>query len=167
MRRHHRAVGIRAPSLYKHFPEKTAVEIALINDGFAEIAERFGVALASSEDSLVELAAAYRAFVRSHWRLYRLMTAGPLPREHLRPGVEARHGADRAGGPRPGPGASRLSLRPRQGLGSFLPRPSAAAGQPSGRIASRSSSSDEGIRGSAEGPDRLATKGHRCDWVSL
>src|SRR5215213_2249466 len=87
------AVGIRAPSLYKHFPDKAVVEIALINDGFEEIAARFEAALASSEDSLLELAIAYRAFARSHPHLYRLMTAGPLPRERLRPGVEARAAA--------------------------------------------------------------------------
>src|SRR5919112_3040106 len=66
MRRLGDAVGIRAPSLYKHFPDKAAVEIALINDGFEEIAERFEAALANAEDSLVEFAIAYRRFARSH-----------------------------------------------------------------------------------------------------
>jgi AcrR family transcriptional regulator len=93
MRRLGDAVGIRAPSLYKHFPDKAAVEIALINEGFAEIAERFESALANSADALVDLAIAYRDFARSHPHLYRLMTAGPLPRERLRPGVEARAAA--------------------------------------------------------------------------
>jgi AcrR family transcriptional regulator len=93
MRRLGDAVGIRAPSLYKHFPDKAAVEIALINDGFEEIAARFEAALASGEDTLVEIAIAYRRFAQSHPHLYRLMTAGPLPRERLRPGVEARAAA--------------------------------------------------------------------------
>src|SRR5215217_9020858 len=93
MRRLADAVGIRAPSLYKHFPDKAAVEIALIEDGFEEIADRFETALTNGEDSLVELATAYRAFARAHPHLYRLMTAGPLPRERLRPGVEARAAA--------------------------------------------------------------------------
>ena len=93
MRRLGEAVGIRAPSLYKHFPDKAAVEIALIDDGFTEIAERFAVALAKGENSLVDLANAYRAFAQAHPHLYRLMTAGPLPRELLRPGVEARAAA--------------------------------------------------------------------------
>src|SRR5215212_9021700 len=93
MRRLGDAVGIRAPSLYKHFPDKAAVEIALINEGFEQIAERFESALANGEDALVEVAIAYRAFARSHPHLYRLMTAGPLPRERLRPGVEARAAA--------------------------------------------------------------------------
>src|SRR5919112_6380011 len=93
MRRLGDAVGIRAPSLYKHFPDKAAVEVALINDGFEEIAGSFEAAVANGEDSLVELARAYRAFARSHPHLYRLMTAGPLPRERLRSGVEARAAA--------------------------------------------------------------------------
>jgi AcrR family transcriptional regulator len=93
MRRLGDAVGIRAPSLYKHFPDKAAVEIALIDDGFVEIADRFEAALANGEDSLIELATAYQTFARSHPHLYRLMTAGPLPRERLRPGVEARAAA--------------------------------------------------------------------------
>ena len=38
MRRLGAAVGIRAPSLYKHFPDKAAVEVALIEEGFMEIA---------------------------------------------------------------------------------------------------------------------------------
>jgi AcrR family transcriptional regulator len=93
MRRLGEAVGIRAPSLYKHFPDKAAVEIALIEDGFAEIAERFTVALAKGENPLLDLATAYRAFAQTQPHLYRLMTAGPLPRERLRPGVEARAAA--------------------------------------------------------------------------
>jgi AcrR family transcriptional regulator len=93
MRRLGDAVGIRAPSLYKHFPDKAAVEIALMNDGFEQIAELFELAMANDEGALVEFAIAYRAFARSHPHLYRLMTAGPLPRERLRPGVEARAAA--------------------------------------------------------------------------
>jgi AcrR family transcriptional regulator len=87
------AVGIRAPSLYKHFPDKAAVEIALIDDGFAEAAECFEAASAKGEDSLREIATAYRDFALAHPHLYRLMTSGPLPRERLRPGVEARAAA--------------------------------------------------------------------------
>jgi AcrR family transcriptional regulator len=93
MRRLGDAVGIRAPSLYKHFPDKAAVEVALINDGFEEIARSFEAAVANGENPLAELARAYRIFARSHPHLYRLMTAGPLPRERLRPGVEARAAA--------------------------------------------------------------------------
>ena len=91
MRRLGDAVGIRAPSLYKHFPDKAAaVEIALIDDGFVEIADRFEAALANGEDSLIELTTAYRTFARSHPHLYRLMTAGHYQENVSAQGVERR-----------------------------------------------------------------------------
>jgi AcrR family transcriptional regulator len=93
MRRLGEAVGIRAPSLYKHFPDKAAVEIALIEEGFAEIADAFEAALAEHGATLPTLATAYRAFAWAHPHLYHLITEGPLPRERLRPGVEARAAA--------------------------------------------------------------------------
>ena len=93
MRRLGEAVGVRAPSLYKHFPHKAAVEVALVEVGFEEAAAVFEGALAERGESLAVLAAAYRAFARRHPHLYRLMTAGPLPRERLRPGVEERAAA--------------------------------------------------------------------------
>jgi AcrR family transcriptional regulator len=89
MRRLGEAIGIRAPSLYKHFPDKTAVEVALINDGFEAIAAAFETAITENGESLEALAAAYRTFARARPHLYRLMTTGPLPRERLRAGVEA------------------------------------------------------------------------------
>ena len=93
MRRLAEAVGIRAPSLYKHFPDKAAVEVALIEVGFEEAAEALERALAERGESLAAVAAAYRGFARTHPDLYRLMTEGPLPRDRLRPGVEARAAA--------------------------------------------------------------------------
>jgi AcrR family transcriptional regulator len=93
MRRLGAAVGIRAPSLYKHFPDKAAVEVALIDEGFTEIAAAFERALAECGESLASLALAYRGFAREHPALYRLMTAGPLPRDRMRPGDEARAAA--------------------------------------------------------------------------
>jgi len=41
----------------------------------------------------VALAAAYRRFALEHPHLYRLMNNGPLPREHLPPGLENRTAA--------------------------------------------------------------------------
>lgn len=93
MRRLGEAVGMRAPSLYKHFPDKGAVEVALMNAGFEEIADAFERALAQGPPTLNALAATYRAYARANPHLYRLMTTGPLPRERLRPGVEARAAA--------------------------------------------------------------------------
>ena len=93
MRRLGEAIGIRAPSLYKHFPDKAAVEVALIELGFAEAADAIEGALAERGESLAALATAYRAFAQTHPDLYRLMTDGPLPRDRLGPGVEARAAA--------------------------------------------------------------------------
>ena len=93
MRRLGEAIGIRAPSLYKHFPDKTAVEIALIEDGFEEIAERIEAVFRDGNASLAALTATYRDFALTHPHLYRLMTTRPLPRDRLRPGVEARAAA--------------------------------------------------------------------------
>ena len=93
MRRLGAAVGIRAPSLYKHFPDKAAVEVALIEEGFMEIAAAFERALAECGESLASLAMAYRGFACEHPALYRLMTVGPLPRDRMGPGVEARAAA--------------------------------------------------------------------------
>jgi AcrR family transcriptional regulator len=86
-------LGMKAPSLYKHFPDKQAVELALIVIGFEETGIAFEEAVGSHPASPVEaLANAYRSFARAHPHLYRLMTDRPLPRERLPEGVEARAG---------------------------------------------------------------------------
>jgi AcrR family transcriptional regulator len=90
MRRLGDAVGMRAPSLYKHFPDKASVELALIEQGFIEMAQAFETAIADHGASLQSLAGAYRDFACRHSHLYRLITAGPLNRERLEAGVEAR-----------------------------------------------------------------------------
>jgi AcrR family transcriptional regulator len=45
MRRLAEQMGIRAPSLYKHLPDKTALEAAIIATGFEEAAARFEAAV--------------------------------------------------------------------------------------------------------------------------
>ena len=84
MRRLADKVGIRAPSIYKHLPDKEALEAALISAGFEEWADAF------KGETPEELGRAYRAYARAHPHLYRLMTDRPLARERLTPGVEAR-----------------------------------------------------------------------------
>jgi AcrR family transcriptional regulator len=84
MRRVAEQLGIRAPSLYKHLPDKRALEAALISAGFEELAATF----AGTGGSLVAIGAAYRAWARAHPHLYRLMTDRPVPRDLLAPGVE-------------------------------------------------------------------------------
>jgi AcrR family transcriptional regulator len=87
-------LGVRAPSLYKHLPDKETIEAAIIAEGFVESAERFEAALAADRRRpLRALAAAYRAYALEHPHLYRLMTERPLRRELLPPDVEARAAA--------------------------------------------------------------------------
>jgi AcrR family transcriptional regulator len=89
MRRLGAALGIRAPSLYKHFPDKAAVEAALLDEGFRDAAAALEAGVRSAAEPVAAFAAAYRAFAAAHPHLYRLMTAGPLPRARLTPGVES------------------------------------------------------------------------------
>jgi AcrR family transcriptional regulator len=89
MRRIADRVGIRAASIYKHFPNKEALEAAMISAGFDRQAEAFERA----GDGLVALAASYRDFARANPHLYRLMTERPLHRELLAPGAEERAAA--------------------------------------------------------------------------
>ena len=88
MRRIADRLGIRAPSLYKHVPDKETLEAAIMSDGFVELAERL-----ERTDGIVSLAGTYRDFARENPHLYRLMTDRPLPRERLAPGVEERAAA--------------------------------------------------------------------------
>ena len=92
MRRIAERLGIRAPSLYKHFPDKSALEAAIISAGFEEQAAAFEQAVDGSADPLTDLAGAYRSFARAHPHLYRLMTDQELRRDLLAPGVEERAG---------------------------------------------------------------------------
>ncbi|GAA2087102.1 TetR/AcrR family transcriptional regulator [Streptomyces albiaxialis] len=91
MRRLADRLGIKAPSLYKHFPDKNAVETALISVLFEEMAEALEAAEArASSDPLAELFVAYRTYALAHPHLYRLSTERPLPREALPEGLEER-----------------------------------------------------------------------------
>ncbi|MFD9207839.1 TetR/AcrR family transcriptional regulator [Streptomyces sioyaensis] len=83
-------LAIRAPSLYKHFRNKEAVEAALVEDGLAEMGAALHAALskASTPDRIPVLLAAYRRHALAHPGLYRLATTGPLPRKALPDGLE-------------------------------------------------------------------------------
>ena len=81
-------IGIKAPSLYKHFRDKDALEMAMIAAGFRSSAEVFTIAVEDADDPLAALAAAYRSWALAHRHLYRLMTHKPLDREALPAGVE-------------------------------------------------------------------------------
>ncbi|HEV2786493.1 MAG TPA: TetR/AcrR family transcriptional regulator [Solirubrobacteraceae bacterium] len=90
MRRLAERLGIRAPSIYKHFPDKRALENALISIAFERMAAVLEAAAADAGAPVGAVAAAYRGFAREHPHLYRLATERALDRERLTPGVEDR-----------------------------------------------------------------------------
>lgn len=88
MRRIAAELHIQAPSLYKHFPGKRALEAAVIAQGLREFGAAMAAALAGGAEPVRALANAYRAFGRERPHLYRLMNNNPLPRDLLPPGLE-------------------------------------------------------------------------------
>ena len=90
MRKLAERLGIRASSIYKHLPDKKALEAAIISVGFEEQAAAFEAAVAGPADPLGAIARAYREFARRHPHLYRLMTEHELDRDRLSLGVEDR-----------------------------------------------------------------------------
>jgi AcrR family transcriptional regulator len=83
-------LGIKAPSLYKHFPDKHAVEVELIAQMLEESAAAMEAAEARDPGSLLTLAEAYRTYALDHPHLYCLATERPLPRAALPAGLEDR-----------------------------------------------------------------------------
>lgn len=83
-------LGIRAPSLYKHVADKRELEIALLARALEQQAEAFEKVVASADDSLTGIAAAYRSWALEHPHLYALMNDQPLPRSELPEGLEER-----------------------------------------------------------------------------
>ena len=90
MRRLAEALGIRAPSIYRHFPDKRTLENALISTAFEQMAAILEAAVAGADDPIEAIGAGYRGFARAHPHLYRPVTERALDRERLAPGVEDR-----------------------------------------------------------------------------
>ncbi|MFF9349357.1 TetR/AcrR family transcriptional regulator [Streptomyces sp. NPDC014734] len=92
MRRIAERVGIRAPSLYKHFPDKAAVEAGLQVQGMTRLAEDLEAAEAGigAEPPLLVLAGAYRRHALASPHLYRITHTRPLARTALPEGLEDR-----------------------------------------------------------------------------
>ena len=93
MRRLGQALGIRAPSIYKHLPGKHAVEVALIEAGLAEMGEALHRAVSDPQappgtGAVARVLAVYRTEALVRPNLYRLATSGQLPRADLAPGLE-------------------------------------------------------------------------------
>lgn len=83
------AVGIRGPSVYKHVPDKGAIEDALTLVGLAEQAD----ALQGVPPTFAALAGAYRTWALAHPHLHRLLNDRPLNRAQLPRGLEDRAAA--------------------------------------------------------------------------
>lgn len=81
MRRLAARVGITAPSLYKHFPDKSSVVNALAGVMLRETAEALEAAESAAPGSFPALADAYRTHALAHPHLYRLTTGRPLPQD--------------------------------------------------------------------------------------
>jgi AcrR family transcriptional regulator len=87
------ALGIKAPSLYKHVAGKAAIEVALVRAVLVDMGSALHAAVEqAAEDGeprpVEALLRAYRREALAHPDLYRLATAGRLPREQLPPGLE-------------------------------------------------------------------------------
>lgn len=80
-------LGIKAPSLYKHFASKDALRAALAGIALAETGARLHSVI-SAGGGVAELLNAYRQQAHANPHLYRLATTGPLPRAELPPGLE-------------------------------------------------------------------------------
>jgi AcrR family transcriptional regulator len=95
MRRLADELGMRAPSLYKHFASKEVLEAAVVALCLEDLAVRFeaAVADASRPDRPAALARAYRCYALAHPHEYRLVNDRPLPRDLLPDGLEARTAA--------------------------------------------------------------------------
>ena len=96
MRRVAEAMGIRAPSLYKHVRSKDDLEAILMAEAFGGMGADLHAAMTGARKGrskksteLAELGRAYRRWALAHPHLYRLVTGGPLPRERLPEGLEA------------------------------------------------------------------------------
>jgi AcrR family transcriptional regulator len=93
MRRIAAELGIRAPSLYKHFADKRALENAMISDGLCEQGDITRAAAQDAEEPIVAIAMSFRAFAVEHPHLYRLITDRALDHAGLAPGAEEYAGA--------------------------------------------------------------------------
>lgn len=90
MRRLGEALGIRAPSLYKHLASREALVLHLVEQAMYDVGDRCHAAVdRPGRRSPVEaLLHAYRTYGQQHGALYRLATGPDLPRRELVPGLE-------------------------------------------------------------------------------
>jgi hypothetical protein len=85
-------LGIRAPSLYKHYSGKSAVRAVLAGMALAEMGGALHAVL-EQRGGVTELLRCYREVATANPGLYRLATTGALPRAELPEGLEEWAGA--------------------------------------------------------------------------
>jgi AcrR family transcriptional regulator len=90
MRRLGAELSMRAPSIYKHFDGKPALELVLVEQAFTEVGAELREAIHGRlpVDAVGPLLDAYRRNALDHPNLYRLATARSLRRDVLVPGLE-------------------------------------------------------------------------------
>ncbi|MBF6557053.1 MAG: TetR/AcrR family transcriptional regulator [Acidimicrobiales bacterium] len=90
MRRLAALVGMRAPSIYKHFESKAALEVALVEDALFDMGDALhhSVADPGADGPVESLLAAYRSQATSRPNRYRLTTSSAFPRAGLLAGLE-------------------------------------------------------------------------------
>lgn len=90
MRRVADALGMQAPSLYKHFSSKAEIEAALVADALVELGEAAHGSLhvRPAGSPLMSLLVTYRERCVANAALYRLATQGSFYRALLPPGLE-------------------------------------------------------------------------------
>jgi AcrR family transcriptional regulator len=83
-------VGIRAPSIYKHLDGKSALQVALVEDGLFGMGDALHQAVADPGPAgpVASLLAAYRSAASLHPNRYRLATSSAFPRAALLAGLE-------------------------------------------------------------------------------
>jgi AcrR family transcriptional regulator len=78
-------LGVAAPSLYKHLPDKQALINAMLADALREQGDLARAAIEGAEDQVAAVMGAYRQWALDHPELYRLNMSGPLDRgPHVR-----------------------------------------------------------------------------------
>ena len=90
MRRLADELDMQAPSLYKHFASKHALEVALVEVALEEMGEVMHAAVRhpGRRTKTAALLHAYRSLGRANPNLYRLATTTTFARDELAPGLE-------------------------------------------------------------------------------
>ena len=73
------ALGMRGPSLYKHVPNKAAIEAAVAIEGLTELSE----VVRGVPATFTDVSRAYRTWALAHPHLYRLLNKHPLDRSRV------------------------------------------------------------------------------------